>query len=117
MPSFYTQNKAQKKQIAYYNYKSQDEFLISIEAKTPKDQIFFIKDSKIKSVDDAINMVQKQSGKNGQTISDDDYFEMPVVDLDVKRNVKEIEGQRLTNKKFSDYVFAVVYEAVKLKID
>ena len=42
---------------------------------------------------------------------------MPIVDLDVSRNVEEIEGQMVKNPKFSDYQFSVVYEAVKLKID
>lgn len=91
--------------------------MISIDAKNPNDQIFFIKDSKIKSVDEVIKLVINQQGKHGQLADKDDLFEMPMVDLDVNRNVKEIEGQGVTNSKFSDYEFAVVYEAVKLKID
>ena len=83
--------------------------MISIDAKNPNDQIFFIKNSKVNSIDEAIKLVVNQQGKNGQAIDKDDQFEMPMVDLDVNRNVTEIEGQAVANQKFSDYVFAVVY--------
>lgn len=104
-------------QIRYYSYKNPDEFLISIDAKNPNDQIFFIKNSKVKFIDEAIKLVVSQQGKHGQEADKNDSFAMPIVDLDVNRNVTEIEGKKVANKQFSDYEFAVVYEAVKLKID
>ena len=61
--------------------------MISIDAKNPNDQIFFIKNSKVKSIDEAIKLVANQQGKSGQSIDKDDQFEMPMVDLDVNRNV------------------------------
>lgn len=42
---------------------------------------------------------------------------MPIVDLDVSRNVEELEGKIVANKMFDNYVFAVVFEALKLRID
>jgi hypothetical protein len=47
-------------------YKSKDEFLISIDSKKPDDQIFFIKSDKVKTVDDAINLVTKYGSKQSQ---------------------------------------------------
>ena len=44
-----------------------------------------------------IKLVVNQQGKHGQVADKDDLFQMPMVDLDVSRNVKEIEGQRVTN--------------------
>lgn len=35
-------------------------------------------------------MVVNLQGKNGQVADKDDFFAMPIVDLDVNRNVKEI---------------------------
>lgn len=56
--SFYADNKKQKKQIRWFTYKKSNEFMISIDAKNPKDQIFLIKDKNIKTFDDAIQMVK-----------------------------------------------------------
>ncbi len=54
MPSFYAKEKKQKEQIKWYSYKSKDQFLISIGSKNPADHIYFIKDKKIQTVDEAM---------------------------------------------------------------
>lgn len=42
---------------------------------------------------------------------------MPLVDLDVCRNVAELQGQLISNKNLENYQFSTLYEAIKLKID
>ena len=42
---------------------------------------------------------------------------MPIVELDVKRNVQQLEGKEIANKNLAGYIFKTVYEAIKLKID
>lgn len=42
---------------------------------------------------------------------------MPLVELDVCRNITELEGKFLSNKNFETCKFSIVYEAIKLKID
>lgn len=50
-------------------------------------------------------------------MSSHDYFSMPVVDLDYYRDLSQIQNIKLLNEKFKEYIFAKVYEGLKLKID
>lgn len=55
--------------------------------------------------------------KAGAGINTVDHFMMPLVDFDVCRNVRELEGQLINNKNLPNYQFSTVFEAIKLKID
>lgn len=57
VPSFHAKDKKQKKQVKWFSYKSQDEFVISVDAKNPNDQIFLIRKASITSIDDAIKSI------------------------------------------------------------
>ena len=62
--------------------------MIKIDTKNPQDQIFFIKDHKIDTIDEAIEIVMNNEMKTGTVIKTIDHFMMPLVDLDVCRNIK-----------------------------
>lgn len=55
--------------------------------------------------------------KTGTVMNTVDHFMMPLVDLDVCRNIKQLEGQIIGNKNLQNYQFSTVFEAIKLKID
>ena len=42
---------------------------------------------------------------------------MPIVELDVKRDVQQLVGKQIANKNLAGFIFGAVYEAIKLKID
>ena len=46
-----------------------------------------------------------------------DLFEMPVVDIDCSRSIKELQGLLFVDKPLKGYILAVVAEALKLKIN
>ena len=46
-----------------------------------------------------------------------DKFQMPIVDFDLSREVKELIGKPLKNKNLLGFSFKHVAEAIKLKID
>lgn len=55
--------------------------------------------------------------KSGTVMNSVDHFMMPLIELDVCRNIKELEGQIIRNKNLQNYKFSTVFEAIKLKID
>ena len=87
--------------------------------KSPKDQVFLIKSEEKFSAEEVVERVASlKSLKVSPTPLDEvDSFVMPNVSIKHKRDLNELLGKRLKNKKFTDYMFSQVYEIIKLDID
>ena len=55
--SFHATSAKQKQQIKWLYYKDKENFMITISAKNPNDEIYFIKDKSIHTIDAAIEKV------------------------------------------------------------
>ncbi len=107
----------QKEQICYAYYKNSDQFMMCINGKKPSDLIYFIKNKEIQDCDQAIKAVDFYEDKPKNRFKNIDKFQMPVVDFDLSREVRELVGKKLKNKNLPGYTFEYVFEAIKLKID
>jgi hypothetical protein len=91
--------------------------MININGKNPGDLIYLIKNKEIQDCEQAIKAVEFYESKGKNKLKSIDHFQMPVVDLNLQREVKELLGKKLKNKNLPGYSFEYVFEAIKLKID
>ena len=99
-----------------HRYKDRENFIVSLQTKSKKDQVFIIKQEEKFPAEEIVNQVKKYQEK-GQRLSKDDEFMMPKIEIKHARQVKELVGQQLENAKFKEYFIASIYEIIKLDID
>jgi hypothetical protein len=116
-------------QIQLIYYKSDDEFVLKL---LPNDSIHEIyiylpKKAKLKTLKHLVKDIQKAEDKYDKRKSstkltwkdeflDDDLFSMPVIEFNIEKNYKEIEGQTITASD-TTYGISICYQRIAFILD
>ena len=112
---FKGKTKSQKEQVVVHQYKNRENFIISLQTKSEKDQIFIVKQEEKLLAEEVAEKVKEL--KHGECLTKDDEFMMPKIKVRHSRQVKELLGKQVQNEKFQEYFIAEIYEIIKLNID
>jgi hypothetical protein len=100
-----------------HHYQCLGDFVVHIPDAEGKDLMFLVKPPNPLTVDEAIATVVNMEKKAATPLKKQDFFEMPFVDLNCQRELKEFSGVHFANSELKDYMIAVVVEKMKLSID
>jgi len=111
----------QRKNISILNYKNDDNFIIKLNLKDFDDDFFVAKWYNMTSTKEVLDDLQKYKDKKLEDFWDNDYFQMPNINFDFKRNYEEFINKLILNSKFNktgeDYIIAKMYENIKFALN
>lgn len=88
---FRAANNQQRDQVKYLYYKNRNEFMIKLETKNENEGVYMLRtDYKAAKVKDIIDQVNKWEKQLLMSLSDIDYFSMPVIDFDYNREITQV---------------------------
>lgn len=114
---FKTKNSEQKESIKILNYENDNNFIIKLELKDEKDELFLAKGYDMSDPQNIVNKINKYNKKTLPSLDPIDYFEAPVLHLDHTKNYNELSNKFLNNKGFEEYFIKEMYENIKFDMD
>ncbi len=112
------------KNVRILDYTSDDKFLISLQLKDSKDQIFLGKGYPMDNPDEVVKLLRekapamKEPGTElGAPMNKKDVFMAPMLHLDYNRQYHEMMGKSILNKSLLGYGISVMQEIIKFDMD
>ncbi|MEA3295562.1 MAG: hypothetical protein U9Q27_00240, partial [Patescibacteria group bacterium] len=114
---FIADNEAQRKNVKIIKYENDDKFIIKLQLKDKDDELILAKGYNMRNPQDVVNEINKNNKQYLSTIGESDRFKAPKLHLDHHRDYIELIGEYLTNKGFTDYYIAQMFENIKFDMD
>ncbi len=112
---FHAESETQKKTLRIWNYESQDKFILSIELKGGKDQLFLAKGFDMSQPNEALKGLSE--AKTSTLMETKDIFEAPVIHLSHHRKYNELLRIHLQNPGFEEYFISEMFENINFDMD
>jgi len=114
---FRANNEAQRENVKIVKYESDDKFIIKLQLKDKNDELILAKGFDMGNPQDVVSEINKNNKKYLSTIGKSDRFTAPKLHLDHHRDYVELIRKYLSNKGFSDYFIAQMFENIKFDMD
>lgn len=113
---FKAESEQHKNNIQVCKYTNENEFVIKLLLKQENEELFVVKGYDKSLPQDIVTLVNQYANVS-DTLRQKEEFEMPRIELDVKREYKELIKAPLLNKGFEKHLVAAMFENIKFKID
>lgn len=105
-------------QIAIYDYRNDDDFILSLISKSKDDEIILAKVKPGKTLMDTYQAVAKRIASDKRTeIWENESLKIPKLDFDLSHNFAELEGKRLLNRGWEEWHIATAVQDIRFKLD
>lgn len=115
--TFYAETNDQKENVEILKYWDDDKFIIRLKLKDETDEIIVAKGFEMETPVEVINEIREYDKKRLKHLNEEDYFEMPKLHLDMRRDYTELRGLFFMNSGFEDFVIYQMYENIKFDMD
>ena len=109
----------QKENINIIKYENSDKFIIGINLKNDKDQLFLVKGFGFSNIEDIMNNINSKT--DIEKLKSKDVFRAPKLKLNYNRQYSELENQLLKNEYYkrypNKYRLGPVFENIKFDMD
>ncbi len=112
-----TDNIEQQQNVIVLDYKNDDQFILSLQLKDSKDQLFLAKGFEKSMPEEVVDEVNRVASKKGKIIDSQDNFQMPKISFSQTRKYDEMIGKGFANKGFENYYLGGMYENIAFDID
>lgn len=105
-------------QVAIYDYRDDNDFILSLTSKSDDDEIILAKVKPGKYLLDTYQAVSKRidTGKK-TTIWENESLKIPKIDFDLSYSFPELEGKRLLNNGWEGWLIAKALQDTRFKLD
>lgn len=107
----------QKQTVEVLHYESNDRFVIRLRLKEKNDELILAKGYAMDQPADVLQALDSLKSNNPKALGEDDRFQMPLLQLDVRRDYNEMIGQPLDNSGFRDYRIGEMFENIAFALD
>jgi len=114
---FYTKESNQRRNVKIVKYENDDKFIVSLQLKDNKDQLFLAKGYSMKDPQEVVAEINQNNKGNLIAIDKIDTFQAPKIHLDHHRYYVELINKFLANNNFQDYFIAQMFENIKFDMD
>jgi len=105
----------QRKNIQIIKYKDDDNFIVKLDLKDNRDEIYLAKGYEMDNPTNALKDIN--GSKTITTMEEDDIFEAPEVHLEMTRSYDGFNGKGLLNNGFKGYKITQMKENIKFDMD
>lgn len=105
-------------QVAIYDYRDDNDFILSLTSKSDDDEIILAKVKPGKNLLDTYQAAAKRidTGKK-TTIWENESLKIPKIDFDLSYSFPELEGKRLLNNGWEGWLIAKALQDTRFKLD
>ncbi len=107
----------EKEIVKVLQYINDDKFIISLGLKDEADQLLLAKGYNMIDPATVIEIINETNNENLYSITSDDNFEAPKLNLEYSRKYDAIIGKPFANKGFKNYAVKQMFENIKFKMD
>ena len=105
-------------QVAIFDYRNENDFILSLTSKSDDDQIILAKVVPNKTLLQTFTAVMHRIGKNEATLlRNDETLRIPKIDFDLSQNFSELENKRIMNKGWEGWFMAKATQDIRFKLD
>jgi hypothetical protein len=105
-------------QVAIYDYRNDNDFILSLTSKSDDDEIILAKVKPDKSLFDTYQaVVQRIVNGKKTTIWENEALKIPKIDFDLSHSFLELEGKRLLNNGWEGWSIAKARQDTRFKLD
>jgi hypothetical protein len=109
--------KDQKKVVEVLWYEHDDRFIIRLKLKDPADELWLAKGFDMQHPEALLRQLTTLNDPDSSTLSDTDYFKMPLLSLQCKREYPELTGKPIGNEGFEQYLIGMMFENIAFELD
>lgn len=114
---FYADGEKQKENIKVVDYKDDNNFIVKLALKNEGDELFLAKGFDMENPKEVVESIINKDTENLESISENDIFKAPKIELDMKRDYDELIEKYLANNNFTKYFISQMFENIKFKMD
>lgn len=105
-------------QVAIYDYRDDNDFILSLTSKSDDDEIILAKIKPGKNLLDTYQTVAKRINTGKRTeIWENESLKIPKIDFDLSYSFPELEGKRLLNNGWEGWLIAKALQDTRFKLD
>lgn len=105
-------------QVAIYDYRDDNDFILSLTSKSDDDEIILAKVKPGKNLLDTYQAVAKRSDTGKKTtIWENESIKIPKIDFDLSYSFPELEGKRLLNNGWEGWLVAKALQDTRFKLN
>lgn len=105
-------------QVAIYDYRDDDDFILSLTSKSDDDEIILAKVKPGNNLLDTYQAAAKRIDTSKKTtIWENEPLKMPKIDFDLSYSFPELEGKRLLNNGWEGWLIAKALQDTRFKLD
>lgn len=107
----------QKKTVEILDYQSNEQFVIRLRLQDPADELILAKGYDTRRPAEVLRALARVQAKTPTRLGMDDYFSMPLIKLQYRRDYQEMLGKGLKNSGFTEYVIGQMFENINFELD
>ncbi len=114
---FRAENQEQKNNLSILNYVDNENFVLRLKVKQPGEEIILVKGSQNMTADELVKSLQPHFVKQGEALTEIDYFQMPMLHLDHAYRYDSLIGKKFQNPDFADFMIGSMSERTIFAMD
>lgn len=107
----------QKGTVEVLQYDHNDRFIIRLRLQEKNDELILAKGYAMDQPAEVLQSLDRLAGHKPESLGEADRFQMPLLQLDVRRDYDEMTGQPLDNAGFKDYRIGLMFENIAFALD
>ncbi len=112
------QHEKLSKQVAIFDYRNEDDFILLLTSKSADDQIILAKVAPNKTLLQTYTSIVHRMGKvKASELRDNETLRMPKIDFDLIHSFSELENKRIINKGWEGWSIAKANQEIRFKLD
>jgi len=113
-----TKHKDLSDQITIFDYRSDNDFILSLTSKSDNDEIILAKVKHGNNLLDTYQSVAKRIVKNNRSeICENETLKIPKIDFNLTHNFSELEGKQLLNSGWDGWLIESAIQETRFKLD
>lgn len=107
----------QKHTVEILGYESDDRFILRLRLKNEGDELLLAKGFDTQTPGEMLKVLEAWSGHRTTSLGEEDYFKMPVLALQYRRDYPEMMGKYLDNDGFKECFIGQMFENIAFELD
>lgn len=109
--------KHQKQTVEVLQYHNDGQFILRLRLQNPADELLLAKGYDNRRPAELLQAIAGLPAQEVPRLGDDDFFKMPLLRLQCRREYTEMLGKALKNKGFAQYIISQMFENIAFELD
>lgn len=107
----------QKRTVEVLHYEHDNRFIVRLRLKDPTDELILAKGFDTRQPEELLRQLDQLNGRQATRLTENDFFKMPLLKLQYRRDYEEMVGKNLDNEGFKQYFIGLMFENIAFELD